>query len=236
MQQPAGHPPGAVRPGQTLDARSRNTAVSVLVADDDVGVAQAFARCLGLWYHLAGVVTTLESLPTAVRLHAPHILVLDLSFADRSSLRILPEVRRVSPATRVVMLTVHTDPVLVEAAFIAGAHGYVSKQADLAELPLAIDEVLLGRSFVSPLVYTHKPDGIPVLAELRPLSRLQPTPRQLDVLRLLRFGYSNGKVAERLGIAVKTVDDHLHDIRELTGISSRALLIRWAEHLMTAPS
>ncbi|HEX3928338.1 MAG TPA: response regulator transcription factor [Gemmatimonadales bacterium] len=206
--------------------------LSVLVADDDTAFAQALEAMMAHWYYSVGIVTQLADLTRRIRAAKPAIVVLDMKFGDHSSVARLPELRRHNPATQFVMYSAYVRPEYVEAAFENGASAYVSKLDDLEEIHAAIEAVRAGGTYVSPDVHSRAHVDRHATDTHIPADDIEPTPQQLAVLRLLRYGYPIAVVAERLKIAVKTVDEHLHQTKLRTGINSRARLIRWAEKFL----
>jgi len=153
--------------------------------------------------------------------HRPDILVLDLAMPGRPSLGLLPELARRAPATRVVVVTMQSDPALARTALAAGAAGYVLKEAADAELEQAIRAVAHGGSYLDPSL------GALVAAcpedEHHGLSA-----REVEVLRLIALGHTNAEIATALCLSVRTVESHRSHILEKTGCRTRAQLVQFA--------
>lgn len=202
---------------------------SVLIADDHPVVAEGLAVSLERWFRVAGIVDTLEGLADALRLDPPAVVVLDLSFGEVSSLRILPKLVRKHPATRFVILTGHGEPVLVDAALRAGASAFVVKQSAPAELRVAIEEALANRTYVTPKIRQHGP---PLGTEPgRDPRQVALSDRQLRILGCLRTGHTYREIADTLGISTKTVEYHVNALRRKIGVSSTSQLIRWMDEV-----
>ena len=103
----------------------------------------------------------------------------------------------------------HSDQAYVSEAFRVGVRGYVSKRAAAAELLTAIEQVLEGRTYVTPLVSPETPGAS------KDAKRL--TVRQLEILRLVAEGYQNKEIAQLLKISVKTVEFHKTRIMSRAG-------------------
>lgn len=208
------------------------TRPTVLIADDHPVVAEALSASLERWFRVAGSVETLDGLADAIRHKAPDVVVLDLSFGEESSLRVLPGLARAHPDTRFVVLTAHVEPVLVDAALRAGASAYVVKQSAPSELRVAMEEALAGRTYVTPLVrfQTPAPGEDPALPAP---DAIQISDRQLRILKLLRAGHTYRQIADELGIATKTVEYHINALRIRLGIARTSQLVRWAETALT---
>ncbi|MBC7924713.1 MAG: response regulator transcription factor [Bryobacteraceae bacterium] len=117
----------------------------------------------------------------------------------------------------------------MRAAFTAGAHGYVLKQSAAIELLQAIEEVVLGRYFVSKALF--QPDEAARFdPEINPgeLFGGQLTPRQREVVQLVAEGCSAKQIAWRLSISTKTVEFHKAAVMQQLGFRSTAELIRFA--------
>lgn len=206
-----------------------NRRVALLIADDHPIVAEGVSTSLERWFRIAGIVTNLVDLPNALRTHAPAVTVLDLTFGNESSLRMLPRLVRDFPATRFVILTAHNDSVLADKALQLGAKGFVVKRSAPAELRVAIEEVLADRIYVTPLVRdTPAREGI-VPRDLAEPDQISLSERQVQILRDLRDGLSYREIADRMGLSTKTVEYHINLLRVRTGLGKTSQLIRWAE-------
>jgi DNA-binding NarL/FixJ family response regulator len=203
---------------------------SILIADDHLVVAEALAASLERWFRVAAIVESLEAIPDALRRHAPAVTLIDLSFGQSSSLRILPKLVKDHPGTAFVVLTAHPEEVLVDTALRAGAKGYVIKRSAPAEVRVAIEEALEGRTYVTPLV-KRPPEGseaIPrhLVPEPEPIKLNE---RQVRILQLMGTGMTYREVADTLVISTKTIDYHLNVLRDKLGIAKVSQLVRWAE-------
>jgi two-component system response regulator NreC len=157
----------------------------------------------------------------------PDVFVMDLGLPDGSGITATAEVRRVSPATRVVVLTVHDDVAYLRQAFAAGAVGYVLKEAADAELVGAVRLVAAGGQYVHPAL------GAALLApDAHPVGLAGPggalSEREIEVLRLVALGLTNAEIAERLYVSVRTVETHRNHIHQKLDVRSRAELVRRA--------
>ncbi|MBI2708104.1 MAG: response regulator transcription factor [Actinobacteria bacterium] len=157
----------------------------------------------------------------------PDVLVLDIGLPDTSGLNAVEGLRRASPATRVLMLTVHDDVAYLRRAFDAGASGYLLKEAADVELVQAVHEVAAGRSYVHPRL------GAALLAPDAPGPRPagpggELSGRELEVLRLIALGLTNPEIAKDLYVSVRTVETHRAHIQQKLDVRNRAELVRLA--------
>jgi two-component system, NarL family, invasion response regulator UvrY len=151
----------------------------------------------------------------------PDVLVLDLTLPDRSGMDVLGEMRQLDTAPLVVVLTWHTEPSYAARAIAAGAHGYVNKSAEPAELLRAIHAVVRGERVVPPGV-----DEMLASGGADPASAL--TKRELQVMEMLARGMTNREIAEQLGISGKTVDTHRGHVLKKLGIRNNSQLTSFA--------
>jgi two-component system response regulator NreC len=184
----------------------------------------------------AGDVATTER---RVAAYHPRVLILDLNMPggsslpghvqDRSrvgSLPAIPRLRETAPGTQIVVLTMQNDPAFAREALRAGAIGYVLKEAADSELVQAVRLAAEGRTYLNPELGARLAAAPQAAGPPDDLSA-----RELEVLRLIALGYTNGEIATRLYLSVRTVESHRAHIQQKTGRTTRASLVAYArEH------
>jgi DNA-binding NarL/FixJ family response regulator len=153
----------------------------------------------------------------AVLMHRPAVVVLDLDLGERT----LAEVLRSAPRTAVLVFTNLADDLSIISALRAGALGYVLKDAGLDSIVRAIRGVAAGETVLCQavarrlrlLVGPAVPDSVPTAAL---------TEREREVLKLVAIGLPNSAIARTLGLAPKTISNHLSAIFGKLRVSSRA--------------
>jgi two-component system, NarL family, response regulator NreC len=156
--------------------------------------------------------------------HRPAVLVLDVNMPGGSSIPAIPRLRAASPGTRIVILTMQSDPELAREALRAGAIGFVLKEAAREELIQAVRLAAAGRTYLTPELGAK-------LATTSPEPPALPdnlSARELEVLRLLAAGYTNSEIAAQLFLSVRTVESHRAHIQQKTQKGSRAELVAYA--------
>jgi DNA-binding NarL/FixJ family response regulator len=161
----------------------------------------------------------------------PDVLLLDISMPGGGGIGALERLRKASPATRVLMLTMHDEPEYLRVALVSGAAGFILKNAAGGELLSAIRTVHLGRTYVDPTLAGSALKNILAAADARgdgenAADRL--SPREVEVLRQLALGYTNKEIANRLTLSVKSVETYRARVSEKLGLSGRAELFRYA--------
>ena len=174
-----------------------------------------------------------EDTPEAVHFaqqFQPDIVIVDFETPGTNGLACVRQILEVSPSTRIIVLSKHTEEYRVREALLLGIRGYVLKTRTADELMRSIEEVSHGRTYFSPEI-AH------IVAELvlepytyggatrRPN---QLTDRERQVVTLIAEGNSTKEVAARLGISVKTADCHRTRIMDKLNVHQTANLVRYA--------
>lgn len=141
---------------------------------------------------------------SACREHAPDLVILDLMLPDMPGLDVLRAVRSDVPNCRALIVSGQATPELVADSLRIGAHGFVEKGASIETLQTAIRTILGGASFFSPAIQSI----LKRTAAAPPPSVYNLTDRELEILRLVASGLLNKEIADRLGVSIKTVDNH----------------------------
>lgn len=198
----------------------------ILLADDHVIVRQGFRALLereGL-----EVVAEAANGHEAVRLAGellPDVAVLDFAMPLLNGLDAAKEIRRRSPRTRTILLTVHTEDHYVLEAVRAGVHGYVVKTQAAADLVQAIREIRGNAIYLSPTISRAVVEAY-VDKAIPPGDVLSSRERQ--VLQLVAEGKTTKEIAGVLGVSIKTADSHRARIMRKLDIHDTAGLVRFA--------
>jgi DNA-binding NarL/FixJ family response regulator len=153
----------------------------------------------------------------------PDVVLLDLALGDEDGLELLPGIQAAAPDARVLILTALRDPGRDEAAFRAGARGFVHKDASADVVLRAVRAVAAGELWFDPAIVRAARSGAPAG---HPFASL--TDRERDVVRLVGEGLRNEEIARRLGISEKTVRNHLTGAFDKLGVSGRLELAVFA--------
>ena len=198
----------------------------VLLADDHQILRQGVRALLEKAGHVVvGEASDGRQACQLARRLQPSIAVLDLSMPLLNGCDATREIRRVSPRTRVIILTMHTERPFVLQAMQAGARGYMLKSQAAADLIRAIQDVLSGAAYLSPGVSALLLDAYRERSDDRdePL-----TARERAVLQLIGEGKTTKAIAGVLGISFKTAESHRSRIMQKLDIHQVAGLVRYA--------
>lgn len=165
----------------------------------------------------------------------PDVVLMDIAMPGMNGLEATSRMKQECPRTRVLMLSMYTNEEYLQEALRAGAAGYLLKDADRAELELAIKTVCRGETYLTPAVAKFTLDAYCRQGDVHPgpLGRL--TGRQREILQLIAEGCSTKQIAQRLDLSVKTVETHraqlmerleIHDVPGLVRLAIRTGLVR----------
>jgi DNA-binding NarL/FixJ family response regulator len=156
--------------------------------------------------------------------HAPDVVLMDLEMPHKGGIEATRDILTIAPLTRVVVLTISDEDADVMDAVVAGACGYLLKDASIQELLRGIKAASVGESLISPAI------AVKVLQRVRASSpdmeaaemlQAQLSDRELQVLKLIANGKDNAQIAGELFISAKTVKNHISNILLKLSIENR---------------
>lgn len=204
-----------------------------LLLVDDHSLIRAGVRALVLdlpGYAVIGEANDGSQLLAMVEHLSPDIVLLDISMKQTGGLEALQQLKRVRPQSKVLILSMHTDPALIMQALESGAHGYLLKDTTATELEHALEALRNNERYLSPAI-AHT-----VITQALTRNQKSPHPaashnltaRQLEILRLIVRGKSTREIANGLGLSVKTVETHRSQIMKRLQIYDVAGLVLFA--------
>jgi DNA-binding NarL/FixJ family response regulator len=208
-------------------ARLRHVMTTILLADDHLLVRQGLSALLGAqdgWEVVAEAGDGAEAVRFA-EAFKPQVAVLDVEMPRMGGIEAARAIRRVSPNTLVVALSMYSDLHYLERMREAGASGYVLKNEAFEDLIDAIHAVLRGVPFVSSAALRRDP-----AAGLRSAKLDQEllSDREREVLRLLAEGKRTKEIAESLAVSPKTIETYRLRLTKKLGIDNVPELVRFA--------
>jgi DNA-binding NarL/FixJ family response regulator len=212
-----------------------NTAIRVLVADDQRVVREGLGTLLGLLAGIEVVGTAAdgdEALALAIRLR-PDVVLMDLRMPHCDGVEATRRLRDHDASIKVLVLTTYTDDRSVIDALRAGARGYLTKDAGAGEIREALQRVTSGQAAIDPAVQHHVLDAItagPPATNARHGPQFPDglTQREAEVLELIAQGLSNAEIAHQLVVSETTVKSHINHLFAKTGVRGRAQAVTYA--------
>ena len=207
--------------------------ICILLADDHAvvraGIRQALEKLPDL--EIVGEVGDGPTLFTKLEQLKPDCLLIDIAMPDFDPMTAIGQIQEHYPEMKILIISAYADDVYVQGLLSAGVDGYHLKDQPLSDLQLAVQRVVAGDRWISsPLVdklvkYANKPTTTSPLPSL--------TTRQRELLHLLQQGLDNQTIAQRLGLSVKTIENHLTRLYRLLDVQSR---LEAANYAMKHPS
>ena len=200
----------------------------VIIADDHTLVAEACKQLLEPEYDVVATVGDGRTLVDVAMTLKPQVIIVDISMPLLNGLDAGQQIKKNIHSVKLVYLTMNQDADLAAEAFRCGAAAYLLKTCAASELKIAIQEVLKGKSYLSPAIAKGAVAFLlnrtpPAVDSTRPL-----TSRQREVLQLLAEGKSMKEVGSVLKLTTRTVAFHKYRIMKVLDAHSDAELVRYA--------
>ncbi|MBP6784831.1 MAG: response regulator transcription factor [Verrucomicrobiales bacterium] len=159
------------------------------------------------------------------------LVVIDISLPDRSGLELIRDLKIMDARIRSLVVSSHDEKVYAERVLRAGGRGYIMKDRAPEQLIAAVEQVLAGGIFLSPMMTSRMMETLAGANAASPISGL--TDRELEVFRAIGEGKSSRETAGALGVSIRTIDAHRTHIKEKLGLRDASELsyeaIRWRE-------
>ena len=204
----------------------------LILADDHILVRSGLSRILGEEPHLEIVAEVGDGLEllSALNKVKPDLIILDVSMPNLRGIEAIPEIRRMQPETKVLILTMHKEEEYLYQAISAGADGYLLKDDAEKELFTAIDNIREGKIYISPGLADQSMQNWARLRRGENDSHVAEvlTVRQREILKLIAEGKSNKEIGDLLCLSVRTVERHRANIMDKLNIRKTAELVQYA--------
>lgn len=202
--------------------------ITILIADDHTLIRNTWATVLNLqegFEVVAECATGEEAIKQATALH-PKIVLMDINLPGMNGIAATNQIRKFSPGSKVIGVSLHTQPTYARKIMQEGAMGYVTKNSSRREMLKAIEEVLAGKKYVCDeiknilseqmLEMKGNKTGIEALSV-----------REIAIITEVKKGLSSKEIAALLNISVKTVEVHRYNILKKLGLKNTAALINF---------
>ena len=200
----------------------------ILLGDDHTLVLDGFRKLLEDRCEIVGAAEDGRTLLRMAQELEPDIITLDISMPQLNGVDAARKLKKILPRTHLIFVTMHDDPAYVNEAFKAGASGYLLKRSAGSELRQAIQSVMDGQCYVTPLVAKGLVQS--VISRGRPpvLQDKSLTARQREVLQLVAEGMTVKEIASTLNLSPKTVEFHKSQIMTQLDLHTTAELTKYA--------
>lgn len=199
--------------------------ISLILADDHTMVRQAIASTLkstGLFSIEYECADGAELVDTALKFHAD-IILMDISMPKMNGFAALEKLLHHRPQSKVIILSMHSEPEYVDAVKLAGARAYIQKDAPSELLIQIIQDVASGESYFPANAHQRSETAS---SSINPMENL--TRREREIFYLVVAGRSNKQIAQLLSLSAKTVENHRSNIFKKLKVTSTVELIHFA--------
>ena len=201
---------------------------TILIADDHTLVRETWSFILNTHpeFTVTGECGSAEDAIELARQLRPHVVIMDINLPGMNGIEATSLIRKYAPTTKVLGVSLHTQPTYARKMIQKGAMGYVTKNSSREEMFLAIKEVHEGRKYICQeiknILSEQMINGEDVDGGINSLSA-----RELEIIARIRKGDSSKEIAEALSISVKTVEVHRYNILHKLKLKNTAALINF---------
>lgn len=167
-----------------------------------------------------------EAIDIAERYH-PDVLFLDIFMPKMTGIEAIPEIRKVSPESYIIMLTAFEDFLHLEKALTAGADGYLTKGISPQILQEAVVKVVEGERVFSKSIVKLLSERRMTYDETNDLN-VSITKREEEILQLIAQGLTNSEISDKLGLSVRTVESHRYNLIKKLNLRNASQLVKFA--------
>ncbi len=200
----------------------------VLLADDHTLVLDGFQKLLETHCELVGTAEDGRAVVEAAERLKPDLVLLDIAMPRLNGIEAARKLKKQHPDMKVIFVTMHADASYINAAFKAGASGYLLKRSAGQELIQAIQVVMKGDFYLTPLITKGVISGFLDPTQIHVPAVEDLTARQREILQLVAEGYSAKEIASQLKTSHRTVEFHKAKIMEQLQLHSTTDLVKFA--------
>ncbi|HEV8282887.1 MAG TPA: response regulator transcription factor [Chitinophagaceae bacterium] len=200
--------------------------ISVVVVDDHQLVREMWAHIFAgdEKIEVIGESGEFEKAIEMIKLKRPDIVLLDINLPPASGLDAVPLIRKFSPGTKIIAVSMHSQPAYAKKMLRLGAKAYVTKNSSRQEIFRAVEEVMNGSIYICSEIKDNISDEM-LKGELNQPTIKDLSLREIEIIRLIKNGLSSKEIAVALHISVRTAEVHRHNILKKLKLRNTASLI-----------
>jgi two-component system invasion response regulator UvrY len=202
---------------------------SILIVDDHQLIRDTWSFILGedpAFEVVASCGSAEEALELVKRIR-PDIVILDINLSGMNGMEALPLFRKFSPASRILGVSMHTQPTYAREMIKRGAMGYITKSSSRQEMFHALKEIRSGRKFICSEIKDLLTEQALFKSDSKGKGINDLSQRELEIIDLIRKGHSSREIAHELFIALKTVEVHRYNILKKLNLKNTAALVNF---------
>jgi DNA-binding NarL/FixJ family response regulator len=201
--------------------------ISIVIADDHKLIRETWTYILNRdsRFKVIGCCSNSEEAVKICGELKPEVVLMDINMVPFSGIEATRRIREASPLSRIIGVTMHTQPTYAKKMLQLGASGYVTKNSSKEEMINAILEVSKGNKFICEEIKELLSEAQEDPATISAVNTL--TEREMDVINLIKQGSSSKDISQKLDISIKTVEVHRHNILKKLKLKNAASLIHF---------
>lgn len=208
--------------------------VSILIADDHKLIRETWSFILNNdpRFEVIAECGDSDQAVELARTLRPQIVLMDINMTPISGFEATEKIRKVSPASKIIGVSMHSQPAYAKKMLQIGARGYVTKNSSKEEMIKAILEVNSGNKYICDEIKNNISEL--VLEENKDLPNVNAlTEREIQIINLIKEGLSSKEIASQLNISLKTVEVHRHNILKKLKLKNSASLVNFINNTAT---
>ena len=200
--------------------------ISVVIVEDHQLVREMWSQLFSVRkdIEVVGKSGGFEEAVEMIKTKRPDIVLLDINLPGASGMDAVPLIRKFAPGSRIIAVSMHSQPAYAKKMLQLGARGYVTKNSSHEEMFTAIDAVMEGKTYVcmeiKNIISDQALQDEPAGPDIKDLSL-----REIEIIKLIKEGLSSKEIAARLHISSRTAEVHRHNILKKLGLKNTASLI-----------
>lgn len=209
--------------------------ISVLIADDHKLIRETWSFILNndARFTVVAECGDSEQAVEMAKNKKPQIVLMDINMLPISGFEATEKIRKVSPASRIIGISMHSQPAYAKKMLQIGARGYVTKNSSKEEMITAIMEVHNGNKYICDEIKNNISEL--VLEENKDVPNVNAlTEREIQIINLIKEGQSSKEIAGTLNISLKTVEVHRHNILKKLKLKNSASLVNFINNVATS--
>ncbi len=202
--------------------------ISIVIVDDHQLIRQMWALLFSTEEHIdvVGESGNLEEALEIIKIKKPDIVFLDINLGQDSGIDAMPVIRKFSPGSKIIVISMHTQTAYAKKMLQLGAKGYVTKNSSQEEILIAVDEVLAGGTYICSEIKNIIAEETLVPDEGKPdVKKL--SLREIEIIKLIKKGLSSKEISLNLHIGIRTVEVHRYNMLKKLNMNNTASLINF---------
>lgn len=199
--------------------------ISLIIVDDHRMIAEMWAELLSNSGHIeiVGLCENTDKAMELIKKKRPDLVIMDINITPLSGIDATKLIRKDSPGTKIIGVSMYTQPSFAKRMFKNGASGYVTKNSTKSEMVEAIDQVMSGQIYVCKEIKENLSQLM--LAEEDNFGINKLTEREIEVLKFIKDGLSSKEIADKLFVSYRTIEVHRsHILKKLSQKNTPGLL------------